>query len=79
MEITMRTKNGVFVTDGYHLEQAITKLLPASVNDLRGLWNEMTEPGKDYSDIHYVSEYLVMFAATFPDSVTTPGRPAYQL
>jgi hypothetical protein len=35
--------------------------LPASVNDLSGVMSEIN-PGADYSDIHYVSEFLVMIA-----------------
>ncbi len=60
-QITLTNAHGTFTTTAYGLDQTITRHLPASVNDMRERLSELN-PELDYSDIHYVSEGLVMLA-----------------
>lgn len=60
--ITFDSKHGQYATDAYSLDEAIRRYLPASVNDLQTIMAER-EPELDYSDIHSVSEFLIMLAS----------------
>lgn len=66
--LTLTSRHGTFTTDTFTLEQAITKFLPASVNDMRGLMSELV-PELDYTDVHYVSEFLIILASEFKELV----------
>lgn len=66
-QITLTNKHGDFTTSGYGLDCALTAYLPASPNDLRKIVEDAT--GLDYSDVHYVSEFLIILAdLDFPGS-----------
>jgi hypothetical protein len=59
--ITCTNDHGTFRTTGYGLDRTIGQCLPASVNSLRDQM-ERLNPGTDYSDVHSVSEFLIMVA-----------------
>jgi hypothetical protein len=66
--VTLANSHGTFTTDPFTLEQAITKYLPASVNDMHELMSELA-PDLDYSDVHHISELLIILASEFKDLV----------
>lgn len=59
--ITLTNAHGTFTASPGALDLAVMRYLPASVN---GLWTVMEEinPGPDYSDVRSVTEFLVMIA-----------------
>lgn len=59
--ITLTNAHGTFTCEPYDMDRAIATLLPACVNDLRAELED-SNPGIDYSDIHSVTEALVMIA-----------------
>jgi hypothetical protein len=60
-KLTLTNAHGTFTCEPYDLDRAIATLLPASVSDLRAELED-SNPDIDYSDIHYVSEALMMIA-----------------
>jgi hypothetical protein len=60
-KITVTNAHGTFTTPVHGLDIAIRQYLPASVNDLTARLREHN-PAFDYSDVHYVSEALIMLA-----------------
>jgi hypothetical protein len=60
-EITLTNAHGTFTCKSYELDARISRHMPASVNDLQAKM-EALNPAFDYSDVHYVSEFLIMLA-----------------
>jgi hypothetical protein len=60
-KITLTNAHGTFTTTGLGLDLVISEQLPASPNGLREVLAERC-PEIDYSDIHSVTEALVMIA-----------------
>jgi hypothetical protein len=69
-KITLVNSHGEFTADPYMVEQAITMLLPASVSDMRELFKDLGYQ-EDYSDVHWVSEWLVIFASECSEIIET--------
>jgi len=66
--ITLTNAHGMFTTTAYGLDRAIARYLPASVNGLRAKLTELN-PEIDYSDVHYVSDGLIMLADITAESL----------
>jgi hypothetical protein len=69
--ITLTNRHGRFEASAFLVEQAIVKFLPASVNDMRQLFKDLGYR-EDYSDVHYISEWLVIIAAECPELIDNP-------
>jgi hypothetical protein len=69
--ITLNNRHGTFTANAFLVEQSITKFLPASVNDFRLLFKDLGYR-EDYSDVHYISEWLVILASECPELIDNP-------
>ena len=69
--ITLNNRHGTFSANAFLVEQAIMKFLPASVNDMRQLFKDLGYQ-EDYSDVHYISEWLVIIATECPELIDDP-------
>lgn len=67
--VRIKSQYGEFLTTADILDLAAEKYLPASVNDMRGVMTGITAVADDYAEVHSVSEFLIMVAATAPDLV----------
>ena len=76
--VTLVNAHGTFQCTPYLLDQAITRLLPASVNDLRDYFAAEIDPGGDYSDVHWVGEYLIMFASSAGELAERGSLPPWK-
>jgi hypothetical protein len=66
-KFTVTNAHGTFTTVGSGLDLAMLRYLPASPDQLREVMSDAT--GLDYSDIHSVSEFLIMLADADPPAV----------
>jgi hypothetical protein len=61
-KITLTNAHGTFTTTASGLDLEIARRLPASPNDLREAMGWAVGGDIDYSDVHDVAAFLIMFA-----------------